>query len=408
MNIRKIKTFVFVSALITILLIATTVVLLLLESFLAHSALFGDHMREFAYLVAQTFNFGAWPSNLYLAEKSIAIIAFILSAMVIIIGWISWIYKTKRYISIIYVVLFFVLVICTFYYAELFDGHLYFIRNGEIYNIALAIVLTLSILSMSVLFISSLILDYHILDANVLDSNVMTSEEVLAIRQIVFSKNEYDYVEDDVSTKRIVVIESIKEEVVTIEETQEEVVIIKETRNNKVDDIPPEIFSEPNTLIDGNFGKKKPRPPFALRLRRGEDHIRELYNELKAEFLSYSLNSRISLNGDSFRLHAKTYAVIQVVGKSLKINFALDCKDYVDSAVPFTDSGAQKRYKDVPFTFKVRSNLSIKRAKELIKDTVTKDGITQENEPIRKNYSREAIETLRTSKYYLNNFARKQ
>jgi len=162
--------------------------------------------------------------------------------------------------------------------------------------------------------------------------------------------------------------------------------------------VPPSAFG---------LGKKKPRPPFALKLRRGGDHIRDMYNEIKAEFLSYGLNSRISLNGDAFRLHAKTYAIIQAVGKSLRINYALNCKDYESSTIPFADSSKQKKYEEVPFTFKTRSNLSIKRAKELIRDAVTKDGITQDHEPVQKNYAREAIETLKTSQYYLKNFARK-
>ena len=170
------------------------------------------------------------------------------------------------------------------------------------------------------------------------------------------------------------------------------------TENKKVDTV----------VVVGNFkGIKKPRPPFALKLRRGEDRIRDMYNEIKAEFLSYGLKSRVSLNCDSFRLHTKTYAIIQVVGKSLKINYALDCKDYVDSTIPFSDASKLKLYAETPFTFKVRSNLSIKRAKDLIKSAVLLDGVTQENEPIQKNYAREAIETLKNSKYYLNHFARK-
>ncbi len=117
------------------------------------------------------------------------------------------------------------------------------------------------------------------------------------------------------------------------------------------------------------------RIPFAERVLNLDDDIKDAYNELKAEALSYGLKSRLSLSGDTFRLHTKTYLKIVVAGKGLKLYLALDPHDYKDSPIPVKDVGVKNIYKDIPLAFKVKSGLSLKRAKQLIKDACEKDGL---------------------------------
>gem|GEM_PF-2912297 len=361
--------------------------------------------------LGEVFNFANW-TNLTTMELIAEYLAFNIIGVTIVvtISWIILVFIKKRFIYLpgAFINLL-VGAIFASYVVNIIPVHGALIDASNILSLFLLAVLVIAFVFDVALLVLTAIDTFqpygvivHAKEDEVIRTIVLTTDDhidtpVIVTKTVVVLKESRDYVEDDTSMV-IVKEKSTKESPKKIEETPIEY----------VDDIPSEVVSDPLTLGDGGFGKKKPRPPFALRLRRGEDHIRSLYNEIKAEFLSYGLNSRISLNGDSFRLHAKTYAVIQVVGKSLKINFALATKDYIDSPIPFTDSGKQKRYEEIPFTFKVRSGLSVKRAKELIKDAAAKDGITQENEPIEKNYSRETIETLRTSQYYLNNFARKK
>ena len=99
--------------------------------------------------------------------------------------------------------------------------------------------------------------------------------------------------------------------------------------------------------------------------------MKDNYNELKNEILSYGVKSRISNSGDTFRLHRKTYVKITIAGKSLKLYFALDPKDYKDSTIPFQDAGEKNAYAEIPFVFKVKSELSMKRAKQLIQYSPT-------------------------------------
>ena len=119
------------------------------------------------------------------------------------------------------------------------------------------------------------------------------------------------------------------------------------------------------------------RLSFSERLLQSDKNILDLYNELKNEILSYGVKSRISAVGDTFRLHKKMYVRITVSGKSLKLYFALDPEDYANSKIPVQNAGHKGLYADIPLMFKVRSGLSVRRCKELIQDTMEKDGLEQ-------------------------------
>ena len=118
------------------------------------------------------------------------------------------------------------------------------------------------------------------------------------------------------------------------------------------------------------------RIPFQTRMKTAEPDMIKNYNELKSEILSYGVKSRISNKGDTFRLHKITFVKITIAGKSLKLYFALDPKDYANSSIPVQDV-SHNVYKDIPLVFKVKSELSLRRAKELIADVMEKNGLEQ-------------------------------
>ena len=118
------------------------------------------------------------------------------------------------------------------------------------------------------------------------------------------------------------------------------------------------------------------RLSFAEKVTAAPQEVKDNYNDLKAYALGYGLKSRVANGGDTFRLHTKTYFRINMVGKGLKLYFALDPKDYADSPIPVQDVGHKNLYKDIPLCFKVRSGLSVKRAKQLIDDVCGKAGLT--------------------------------
>lgn len=119
------------------------------------------------------------------------------------------------------------------------------------------------------------------------------------------------------------------------------------------------------------------RIPFQTRMKSAEPSMAKNYNELKSEIMSYGVKSRISNKGDTFRLHKVTFVRITVAGKALKLYFALNPKDYANSPLPVQDVSHKKVYADIPLVFKVKSDLSMKRAKDLISDVMKKNGLKQ-------------------------------
>ena len=122
---------------------------------------------------------------------------------------------------------------------------------------------------------------------------------------------------------------------------------------------------------------RAPRVPFAKKIVKADKDLQEKYNEIKNEILAYGASTRLSVGGDTFRLHRKPYVKINLVGKALKVYFALDPKDFIDSPIPVIDASDKNAYAEVPTLLKVKSNLSVKRAKELIALAFNRDGVVR-------------------------------
>ena len=150
------------------------------------------------------------------------------------------------------------------------------------------------------------------------------------------------------------------------------------------EEVTPEVVPEvaPETVemvIEEPAPEKKPiiRIPFTERMLNADEEMKNNYNELKNEILSYGVNSRVSNSGDTFRLHRKTYIKITIAGLSLKLYFALDPEDYKDSTLPIQNAGHKGIYAEIPLVFKVKSGLSMRRCKQLIQDVFDKNGLEQ-------------------------------
>ena len=144
----------------------------------------------------------------------------------------------------------------------------------------------------------------------------------------------------------------------------------------------PAVEPEPAPVVEAEpvvEVEKKPilRIPFQERMINADDEMKNNYNELKNEILSYGVNSRVSNSGDAFRLHRKTYVKITIAGLSLKLYFALNPDDYKDSPIPVQNAGHKGIYAEIPLVFKVKSGLSMRRCKELIQTVMEKDGLEQ-------------------------------
>lgn len=119
------------------------------------------------------------------------------------------------------------------------------------------------------------------------------------------------------------------------------------------------------------------RIPFEERITHAEKEMKDNYNELKNDIMAYGVHSRVSNSGDTFRLHRKTYVKLTIAGKSLKLYFALNPDDYKDSTLPISDASEKNIYAEIPLVFKVKSGLSMRRAKQLVADVMAQDGLQQ-------------------------------
>ena len=160
----------------------------------------------------------------------------------------------------------------------------------------------------------------------------------------------------------------VHDKIVVEEPKAPEYKIVTPKKKEKPAPAPIEETVEKNKII---------RIPFQERMLNADDEMKKNYNELKNEILSYGVNSRVSNSGDAFRLHRKTYVKITIAGLSLKLYFALNPDDYKDSTIPVQDAGHKGIYEEIPLVFKVKSGLSMRRAKELIQTVMDKDGLEQ-------------------------------
>lgn len=170
--------------------------------------------------------------------------------------------------------------------------------------------------------------------------------------------------------------EPVKEELVpsiTFEEAAKEVWPQLENPNPLPKEEPAE---EEGEATQEEWNRSK-RQPFLNRILTADADIKANYNEIKNEVLSYGVKARLSRGGETFRLHEKKYVKIYLVGKTLKVYLALHPEDYKDSTIPVEDVGHRPNYADIPLLFKVRSGLSVRRCKELIKTACENDGLTQ-------------------------------
>jgi (2Fe-2S) ferredoxin len=122
---------------------------------------------------------------------------------------------------------------------------------------------------------------------------------------------------------------------------------------------------------------KAVRVPFTDRINQADDSLKDAFNQIKSLLKAYGLNDRVSNGGDAFRLHRVTYCKVTVAGKALKLYLALNPADYANSTYPVKDASSKAMYAETPLVFKVKSGLSLRRAEELIRDCMDKNGLEQ-------------------------------
>lgn len=223
----------------------------------------------------------------------------------------------------------------------------------------------------------------------------LTKEEIEEISKEVAQVIVDKAIEEHVEEKHVAPVEEeVKEEPVAQETpVEEETEEVEEDDDADEEEATEETTSEEANVVPDEtdpFGKlkNKRRANFETRLKNSEFDLRHKYYDLRDHIKSYGLKNRISIPGDSFSAHRKRYVFLTINGKHIKAYFASNPDDYKDSSIPVERTTA-KKYEDLPLCFKVRSNLSFKRAIKLVDDMLTKEGYVREDKPIKNTQNPE-------------------
>lgn len=118
------------------------------------------------------------------------------------------------------------------------------------------------------------------------------------------------------------------------------------------------------------------RVPFAKKLLGLGKEVCSYYNLIYNFFSSYrKINPRVSNSCVSFRFGRDLVAKLTIRGKTMKLHLALKTKDYDEKLYFQKDLSGVKAYRETPFTVKVKSERSTRRALELIAALAVEKGI---------------------------------
>ncbi len=115
---------------------------------------------------------------------------------------------------------------------------------------------------------------------------------------------------------------------------------------------------------------------------------RDLYSELKNEFLSYKgVRSRISHSCESFKYRGDLLAKITINGKIIKLHINLNPDEFNYYKYFQVNEGDRKAYQEVPMTVKVKSERGVKNAGVLFGILMDKIFVEKSKRYIAKDYS---------------------
>lgn len=111
---------------------------------------------------------------------------------------------------------------------------------------------------------------------------------------------------------------------------------------------------------------------YTSRLIQAEETLKNNYVIIKQELLAYKkVKARTSWNAETFSAGRIQCAKLTVRGKTLWLNLNLAPNNYVDSKYSIVDCSDKKKFAEVPVAVKIRSNRSVKYARELIRDMMS-------------------------------------
>ena len=172
-------------------------------------------------------------------------------------------------------------------------------------------------------------------------------------------------------------IEEVQQEELPEEEPQveEEVAsaVAEEIVEEEIDDEEEEEDFDEDEEEDEEIGEieiggKSYRPKYAYptRIKLVSDKVKDFYTDIKNEFLSYGIKSRISKTKENFNFSRDNVARFVVRGKTLKLYIAIDPSSIDHAYFHHKDVSEKKTYFDIPTMMPIKSRLASVKARELV------------------------------------------
>ena len=167
-------------------------------------------------------------------------------------------------------------------------------------------------------------------------------------------------VEEEVASA---VAEEIVEEEIDDEEEEEDF-----DEDEEEDEEDEEEEEEDEEIGEIEIGGKSYRPKYAYptRIKLVSDKVKDFYTDIKNEFLSYGIKSRISKTKENFNFSRDNVARFVVRGKTLKLYIAIDPSSIDHAYFHHKDVSEKKTYFDIPTMMPIKSRLASVKARELV------------------------------------------
>lgn len=133
----------------------------------------------------------------------------------------------------------------------------------------------------------------------------------------------------------------------------------------------------------------RPRVIYSTKLRLSSDKIKGFYTDIKNEFFSYGVKSRISKTKENFNFSRDNIARLVMRGKTLKLYIALDPTELDNKYFHHKDMSAKKTYAHIPTVIPIKSALAVTKTKMLIEMLAEKLALKKKPRYKTKDFSEE-------------------
>lgn len=165
-------------------------------------------------------------------------------------------------------------------------------------------------------------------------------------------------------TIALINIEDLYENVEGIQEDKQASISLEDEETEEEDEFDIADGDDENNFILDGFKS------FEEKFITADEQLKNNYSIIKNELMRYEkMKSRISKTCETFRISNILLAKIAIRGKKIKLYLALDPESIDFATYHQIDVSMKKKYEMTPSCFNIKSNLSVKKALQLIKFT---------------------------------------